>query len=112
MRNTGTEVLNVAKKNVSVKMDESLIKTIDRYAQSRRMSRSEAMVSMLNNVQIILIHEGAEIMMLLHSLDGLLKNNRISHEDKEKIKGVCEGIWQLLNLITEKSHLPKEEQEN
>lgn len=92
----------MCKKNISVTLDESLIETINLYAKSRYTSRSRAIEAMLKNVRVIVIEEGAEIVRQLYSLDGLLKNSKIPREDKKSIEEVCNGIWLLLNLITEK----------
>lgn len=99
LRNGG---FNMCKKNISVSIDEYLLETVNSYAKSRYISRSSAIESMLRNVRVIVIEEGAEIIELLHSLDTLLKNGRLSNDDKKCIREVCEGIWLLLNLITGK----------
>ncbi len=99
----------MCKKNISVTLDESLIQIINLYAKSRYISRSGAIESMLKNVRVIVIEEGAEIIKLLYSLDTLLKNSRLTYEDKKYIKEVCEGLWQSLNLITEKIQQTTEE---
>lgn len=99
LRNGG---FNMCKKNISVSIDENLLETVNLYATSRYISRSKAIESMLREVRVIVIEEGAEIVRQLYSLDGLLKNSKIPREDKKSIEEVCNGIWQLLNLITEK----------
>lgn len=98
----------MCKKNISVTLDESLLKTISLYAKSRYISRSSAIESMLENVRVIVIEEGADIIKLLYSLDTMLKNIRLSNDDKNCIREVCGGIWQLLNLITEKIQYQEE----
>ena len=97
------------KRNISIKIDETLLDTIDTYAKSRCISRTKAIVSMLNNVQIIIINEGAELLRQLYRIDILLKTQNLDYTEKEKIKGVCEDIWQLLSLITEK--IPRQKKE-
>lgn len=92
----------MCKKNISITLDESLIEKINLYAKSRYISRSSAIESMLRNVRVIVIEEGSEIIKLLYSLDTLLKNSRLTYEDKKSIREVCNGIWLLLNLITGK----------
>lgn len=98
----------MCKKNISVSIDESLLETVNLYAKSRYISRSSAIELMLRNVRVIVIEEGAEIIKLLYSLDTLLKNSRLTYEDKKSIREVCNEIWLLLNLITEK--IPRSEE--
>lgn len=105
LRNGG---FNMCKKNISVSIDENLLETVNLYAKSRYISRSSAIESMLRNVRVIVIEEGAEIIKLLYSLDTLLKNSRLSNDNKKCIREVCDKIWQLLNLITEKIRQPEE----
>ena len=99
----------MSKKSISIRIDEKLLKSIDSYAQSRRMSRTQAITSMLKNTKIILINEGPELIKSLYSLDTLLKRCDLERREREKIEGVCNEIWQLLNLITAKIQHQTEE---
>ena len=88
------------KKTVTLRIDNELLNKIDSYAELRHMNRSKAIVSMLENTQVIVITEGVEIIKYLTALDVFLKH---SHQpDCEKIEGICDELWQLLSLITEK----------
>lgn len=97
------------KKNISISLDEDTLNMINEYAESRHISRSSAVSYMLGNVRVIVINEGSEILKALYSLDTLLKNRQISSDDKTKIERMCNQVWQLLNLITEKIQQPAEE---
>ena len=55
----------MCKKNISITLDESLLETVNLYAKSRYISRSEAIASMLREVRVIVIEEGAEIVRQL-----------------------------------------------
>lgn len=97
------------KKNISVSLDSDILNKVNEYAESRHISRSSAVSYMLDNVRVIVINEGSEILKALYSLDTLLKDRQMSNNDKNKIERTCNQIWQLLNLITEKIQQPTEE---
>ena len=115
------ELWNGGKKNeqksISIRIDENILTLIDSYAHSRRMSRSKAIISMLERTNIIIINEGPEIIKTLHSLDILLKKNNQGINsweinNRETIEGVCNQLWQLLNLITAKIQFQTERETN
>ena len=89
----------MSKKGISLKIDDDLLKKVDEYAESRYISRSEAIRLMLSNNQLFLIKETPEIINLLHYIFSLQKSNYLSNDDKKLLREVCYDIWQLLNSI-------------
>ena len=88
------------KKTVTLRIDNEMLNKIDSYAELRHMNRTQAIVSMLENTQVIVITEGVDIIKNLTALDVFLKHSHQS--DCKKIERICDELWQLLSLITEK----------
>ena len=55
---------------------------------------------MLENTKIFELKQGAEILILLHAIEILLKKSNLSSFEKKDIEGCCDKLWQLLSLIT------------
>ena len=90
------------KQNISVRLDKELLDRIEKYAASRNIKRTQAIIYMLESTQIIQLNEGAEIVRLLHSVECALQKKNLNCRDFDKIEGCCEELWRLLNLITGK----------
>ena len=90
------------KQNISIRLDFELLKKIDRYAESRKISRTQAIKTMLENANIVQLNEGAEILNKLHLVECSLSKSNLSNQEKTNLERVCIRLWQLLNLIIEK----------
>lgn len=90
------------KQSVSIRLDVALLKKIDGYAKSRKISRTQAIKDMLKSNNIIQLAEGADIIKELHSIECCLGKSSLSNQEKFEIERCCNKLWQLLNLITEK----------
>lgn len=99
--NSGTEVIFL-KQNISIRLDFELLKKIDRYAESRKISRTQAIKDVLESTNIIQLDEGADIIKELHSIECCLGKSSLSNQEKFEIERCCNKLWQLLDLITEK----------
>ena len=102
-RNIGTLERNVGKDKtiVTLRIASNLLQKIDLYANKRHTSRSQAIITFLENTQVIIIEEGTEIIKTLNKIDVSLKHSQQTEEFKT-IERLCDELWQLLNLITEK----------
>jgi len=90
----------MSKKSISLRLDSNILETVDEYAESRRMSRTEAITDMLCSTKVVILKEGAEIMSHLYSLDMKLSRIPISVWDLREVEEVCDAVWQLLSSIT------------
>lgn len=90
------------KQNISIRLDFELLKKIDRYAESRKISRTQAIKTMLENANIVQLNEGAEILNKLHLVECSLSKSNLSNQEKANLERACNKLWLLLNLITEK----------
>ena len=90
------------KKSISLRIEEELCQEIDRRADLMNVGRTDAIILSILNSKIFAIKEGPQLVALLHKIDCALLNMSIEHETKKEIKEACDGIWQLLNLSTEK----------
>lgn len=90
------------KESVSIRLDVALLKRIDRYAKSRKISRTQAIKTMLENTYVVQLNEGAEILNKLHLVECSLSKSNLSNQEKTNLERVCIRLWQLLNLIIEK----------
>ncbi len=96
------------KKAISIKLDAELLAQIDEYANSRRISRTEAITSMLKNTKITMFPYGAEILKELHLLSAWSKSGRNSYAEQIDVRRIIKKLWQLLNLTIEKSQQQSE----
>ena len=96
--NAGTPEHN--KKTVTLRMEYTLLKKVDLCAKSRHISRSKAIITLLENSQVVVIEEGVEIIKVLNEIDILLKDNQ--QMKFQNLERICDELWRLLSLITEK----------
>lgn len=90
------------KQNVSIRLDIEMLEKIDRYADSRKISRTQAIKDMLESTNIIQLNEGAEILKKLHLVECSLSKSNLSNQEKTNLERACIRLWQLLNLIIAK----------
>lgn len=90
------------KQNISIRLDFELLKKIDRYAESRKISRTQAIKNMLENTNVVQLNQGAEILNKLHLVECSLGKSNLSNQEKTDLERVCIRLWQLLNLTIEK----------
>lgn len=90
------------KNNISIRIDTDLLDTIDKYAKSRKITRSKAIKIMLKNTEVIQLSEGADIIKYLHIIECLLAKSNLSNRETTEIERCCTKLWLSLNLITEK----------
>ena len=86
---------------VTLRMNKNLLFKIDTFAASRKLTRTQAILEIIENREIIILPEGCEILKQL-----ILLNNNLEKEDlfKQKaVEKVCDELWQLLNLTTAKT---------
>ena len=101
-RNIGTLERNIGsdKTIVTLRIESNLLKKIDLCANKRHISRSRAIITFLENTQVIVIEEGTEIIKILNKIDVSLKHSQ--QTEFKKIERLCDELWRLLNSITEK----------
>ncbi len=100
--NSGTERGETVKYNISIRLDAILLNKIDKYAKSRKITRTKAITTLLENTKVIQLDMGADIIKELHSIECFLGKSSLSNQEKFEIERCCNKLWQLLNLITEK----------
>ena len=90
------------KQNISIRLDFELLKKIDGYAKSRKITRTKAIKTLLENTKVIQLDMGADIIKELHTIECCLGKYDLSNKEKFEIERCCNKLWLLLNLITEK----------
>lgn len=90
------------KYNLSIRLDADLFNKIDKYAKSRKITRTKAIKTMLENTKVIQLDMGADIIKELHTIECCLAKSDLSNKEKFEIERCCNKLWLLLNLITEK----------
>lgn len=90
------------KQRISIRLDVDLLDKIDRYAKSRKITRSKAIKIMLENTEVIQLSEGTDIIKYLHIIECLLTKSNLSNREITEIERCCTKLWLSLNLITEK----------
>jgi len=90
------------KNNISIRIDTDLLDIIDKYAKSRKITRSKAIKIMLKNTEVIQLSEGADIMKELHAIECYLGKSVLSNKEKAEIERCCSNLWLLLNSTIEK----------
>ena len=89
-------------KSVTVKIDDELLKKIDRYAESTYQTRTRAIIQMLESTQVNITTEGVEILKCLHRIESEFDYTNLLLFDRKNFKEVLDKIWQLLNSATQK----------
>ena len=89
-------------KSITVKIDDELLKKIDRYAESTYQTRTRAIIQMLESTQVNIITEGVEIHKCLHRIESEFDYTNLLLFDRKNFKEVLDKIWQLLNSATQK----------
>lgn len=90
-------------KSISVRINDELHKKIDDYAISRGLKFSQALISMLESKEVIILKEGIDILKCLNEIEYCLQNKKfLFREDERTIRKVCENVWQLLDSSTRK----------
>ena len=90
------------KQNISIRLDFELVEKIDKYAKSRKITRTKAITTLLENTKVIKLDTGADIIKELHTIECCLGKSSLSNQEKFEIERCCNKLWLLLNLIIEK----------
>lgn len=90
------------KQRISIRLDVELLEKIDRYADSRKTTRTQAIKTMLESANIIQLKEGADIIKELHTIEYHLGKSSLSNQEKFEIERCCNKLWLLLNLTIAK----------
>lgn len=91
----------MATKNISIRLDKSLLNIIDDFAKSRNISRAKAITIMLRSTHITIIPNGAELAKALFRIQSLLSQTNITTFVENEIRKEIKQIWRLLDSITE-----------
>lgn len=91
-------------KPISARIDDELYKLIEQYAASRGLNFTQALITMLESKDVIILEEGVEILNCLNDIAYYLQNIRLPDKSqKRNIREVCDELWQLLDSLTRKT---------
>lgn len=91
-------------KPISARIDDELYKLIEQYAASRGLNFTQALITMLESKDVIILEEGVEILNCLNDIAYYLQNVRLPDKSpKRNIREVCDELWQLLDSLTRKT---------
>lgn len=96
-------------KTISFKVSKNVYREIEHRMDLLKVNRSQAITLAILNSKIIAVKEGPQLVALLHRIEGLLIKSDIMAGEKTCIRKVCDDLWQLLSLITEKIQRETEE---
>ena len=91
----------LATKNISIRLDKSLLNIIDDFAKSKNISRAKAITIMLRSTHITIIPNGAELSKALFRIQSLLSHTNITTFAENEIRKEIKQIWLLLDSTTE-----------
>ena len=89
----------LATENISIRLDRSLLNTINEFAKSRNISRSKAITIMLRSTHVTILPEGTALVKALFRIESLLSYSNITTFTENEIREVIKETWKSLDFI-------------